>query len=185
MGGGDGVSDELEPGELEGSGMHLSMKPLLAVAIQEAVKLALIDSVYVRDGDEERPPNDDERREWRWDVYAIPDESLARIDPVALAQNVCVRLLGTGGWYANGVYSGNATPREVLEACLERPDEDPIAGAAFSMGLVPAGDGMFRFPTDRCLICQRELEHSDHKTSEYGPGYAHDECIEEHGSLED
>lgn len=28
-----------------------------------------------------------------------------------------------------------------------------------------------------CAICDRELTHDDHKVTEYGDGWAHDECI--------
>lgn len=111
------------------------MKPLLGTAVDEAVKLALIDSVRVPEGDMERSPTDAERRAWAWDIYAMPSECLATMDPGALAQNVAVRLLGPGGWAVGGVYSPNASPHQIVDACIERPDEDPVAGVLMDLGL--------------------------------------------------
>jgi hypothetical protein len=119
-----------------------TMKPMLSVLIHEAVKLALIDSV-LPDVDEKHPLGlwtDEERERFCRDVYAIPSAAIARMDPVALAQNVTVRLLGSGGFSVNGVYAGNATPRAVFEASLERPDQDAIAEIVFDMGLTPMDD---------------------------------------------
>lgn len=107
--------------------MNLSMKPLLGLAVQEAVKLAIIDSVIIPDEDGDRYPSDQEREQWKMDIYSMPRGCLETMDPGALAQNVSVRLLGGGGWFANGVYTGNASPREIMEACIQRPDEDPNA----------------------------------------------------------
>jgi hypothetical protein len=112
----------------------LSMKPLLGAVVQEAVKLAVIDVVTLpaKPGDPpdqltgpgtRRYPTDEERAAWRSDIFTIPDAALADIDPLALAQCVACRLLGAGGWTAAGVYGGNASPRELLEATFGRPDQ--------------------------------------------------------------
>lgn len=134
-----------------------SMKPMLARCIHEAVHLALIDSV----GPEADPKAESfERRCGVWtpeeraameaDIYAIPSEAIARMSPMALAQNVAVRLLGAGGWELptpNGpMYTGNATTAEVFEATFDRPDRDHIAEVAFDLGLKPTDDGMFEMP---------------------------------------
>lgn len=103
-----------------------SMKPLLAVAIKEAVMWALVDSVFVPTDDGDRVPTDDERARWLLQPYAIPGDSLGTMDVMALAQNVALRLLGPGGWYVNGVYGGNASASQVLGACVARPDQDPL-----------------------------------------------------------
>lgn len=116
-----------------------TMKPLLGMAIQEAVVLALIDSVHIPE-DKSEPDvikhmhkQDDLRRQWASDIYSMPDELLSTIDPIALAQNVARRLLGTGGWVVGDVYSGNASPREVVEATFTRPDKDPLGDIKFAM----------------------------------------------------
>lgn len=129
------VSANSESVNLGADDLNLSMKPLLGLAIQEAVKLALIDSVFVPTPDGERVPTDDERRAWSWDIHSMPDECMARMDPTALGQNVAVRLLGSGGWHSSGVYSGNATPREILDSCIYRPDEDPLGSIKMALGL--------------------------------------------------
>ena len=79
-----------------------------------------------------RLPTPEEREAWGWDIHAIP---LAHIDPEALAQNLAVRLLGSGGWWIGGLYAGNATPREVFEASIDRPDRDAVAEVAFDLNL--------------------------------------------------
>lgn len=136
--------------------LRRSMKPMLSKCVQQAVHLALIDSV----GPEPNPDGATlEEREGLWteeqraamelDIYAIPSDALARMSPMALAQNVAVRLLGAGGWELptpNGpMYTGNATTREVFEASFDRPDRDQIAELAFDMGLKEGEDGMFEF----------------------------------------
>lgn len=119
------------------------MKPLLSVAIMEAVKLAIIDSIAPAeiDGDVDAwmAESDARRDRLAFDIYQITGEELASIDPGALAQNVACRLLGTGGWCVNGVYAGNATPREILDACVHRPDQDPLGDIKHSMGLGGSG----------------------------------------------
>lgn len=105
-----------------------NMKPLLGLAVQEAVKLALVDTAA---------KTDEQRFEWTWDIYAMPDDALVGIDPGALAQNVACRLLGSGGWFSGTTYAGNATPTEVLHSCIQRPDQDPIDEIAFDLGLKP------------------------------------------------
>lgn len=112
---------------------NIDMKALLGVAVSEAVHLALIDTVEI-------DLTDAQRQAARWDIHRIPGEAIARMDPEALAQNVCVRLLGSGGWFVNGVYAGNATPREVLDASIQRPDRDPIDEIAFDLGLQAPDD---------------------------------------------
>lgn len=111
----------------------ISMKPLLGLAIQEAVKRAILDCM---------PPEstDEERLKWLWDLYSIPEAHWAQIDPGALARNVVCRLLGTGGWQIGKMYAGNATPREILEACVERPDQDPLGDIKMDLGLREASD---------------------------------------------
>lgn len=118
------------------------MKPLLATAVTEAVKLAIVDSLPVEwpvnafvEGTEECLERQEKKRNWLWDPYSIPQEHWNGIDPMALAQNICCRLLGKGGWEVNGVYSGNATPREILDACVERPDQDPLGDIKHALGL--------------------------------------------------
>lgn len=92
-----------------------NMKPLLSIAVHEAVRLALLDVLVNPDGS--------------------PNETPLPFDDIALAQNVAIRLLGSGGWTVNGVYTGNASPREILEASIDRPDRDPVAGIRSSLWL--------------------------------------------------
>lgn len=86
----------------------------------------------------ERYPTDAEREAWRNDVYLIPNSDF---DPMALAQNVVIRLLGSGGWMLptpNGdAYTGNMTARDVFEASMVRPDRD--IGAEVSADLSSRG----------------------------------------------
>jgi hypothetical protein len=122
-----------------------TMKPMLAVLIREAVHMALIDSAIPQDtpdaDGQSRLWTDDERLGFARDIYAIPSEAIAAMSPEALAQNVATRLLGTGGWFLPGgdgpIYTGNATPREIFEATLERPDHDALAELAFDLGCYP------------------------------------------------
>jgi hypothetical protein len=111
---------------------EVSMKPMLGKLVQEAVKLALIDcciadavdaAVGKDNPDIERwvETSNRLRAEWSEDIYSMPDDLFARMDPMALAQNVACRLLGTGGWSVNGVYSANATARETLQATRPEP----------------------------------------------------------------
>lgn len=128
---------------LQGWDPDASLKPLLGLAVSEAVKLALIDSVMVPCAPEDsdttgrpaRVPTDEERARWQANIYSMPDECMAQMDPGALAKNVANRLLGGGGWTVRGVYSGNASPREILDACVVRPDEDPLGDIKAAMGL--------------------------------------------------
>jgi hypothetical protein len=121
--------DELYPPHPDSEGYCHSMRALLMVAIKEAVKLALIDSIVLREPDPEtgqsRGLSDEERRACNWDVYQLPEGDWT-FDPGALAQNVACRLLGKGDWTARGVYAGNATPQEILDATIERPRRDPL-----------------------------------------------------------
>lgn len=147
---------KVKPGEDEH--VELTLKPMLAECIQEAVKLALIDSCWPVDEatGEEREDSwtPEEREAMRRDIHALPSSALATMDPGALARNVGVKLLGLGGWFlpdpAGGdpVYTGNATTREVFDLSFERPDRDAGAEMAFDLGLEDAGDGMYRLPDD-------------------------------------
>ena len=109
------------------------MKPLLSVAIHEAVKLAIVDCL---DPDK---VTDEDRIVYRKDNHKIPGDLWKSIDPTALAQNICCRLLGTGGWEVNNVYAGNASPIEVLYACIQNPGQDPNGDVKKALGL---GDGV-------------------------------------------
>lgn len=106
---------------------ELHMRPLLAAAIEQAVFLALIDSCAA-------DATDEERAAWAWDIYTMPDKLFAKMDPGALAKNVACRLIGKGNWTVGGCYSGNATPREALEACIIRPDQDPLGDIKMWLG---------------------------------------------------
>jgi hypothetical protein len=119
-----------------------SMKPMLGKLVEEAVHLALIDcclgdamnEVIERDGvDAWLAASDAVKTEWAYDIFAIPSKYIARMDPLALAQNVAVRLLGPGGWMVGGVYAGNATSREILDATFERPDRSHVSEIAFDV----------------------------------------------------
>lgn len=172
-----------------------SMRCLLSLAVHEAVKLALIDSAAPRvtcpacDGsaidtsDEgyegkcstclgSSTPGtvlgfwtDEQKAEMRRDIHAMPSEAMAEIDPAALAQNVACRLLGAGGWVVGGLYGGNATPREIFEASLERPDRSVIDEIAFDLGCGPPvggmGDGRELREFTLCMRCQHVLVPED------------------------
>lgn len=110
-----------------------SLKPLMAEVIREAVHLALIDSAIPDGADDDggsRMWTEAELEAMHHDIYAIPSEALARMDPGALARNVAVRLLGTGGWsLMNGdeeVYTGNATAQEIWDLSIARPSRSHI-----------------------------------------------------------
>ena len=92
----------------------VSMKPLLGKLIQEAFRIAVLDCI---------PDLDDNRRVAIFrDIYAVTEEEWQSIDPGALCQNIGCRLLGTGGWTVRGVYSGNASTREVFDATIANSD---------------------------------------------------------------
>lgn len=134
----------LIPGDPHGN--PLSLKPLLAVAIHEAVAWALVDSTdpelagctesFVNGDDNFRKT----RAGWVLNPHTIPAEALASIDPSALAQNICVRLLGPGGWDAGGIYHGNASPQQTFDALVRRPHEDPLGDIKMSLGLAEPDD---------------------------------------------
>jgi hypothetical protein len=136
--------------------VEVALKPMLAECVQEAVKLALIDSCWPVDEatgeDRAESWTPEERAAMRRDIHTMPSSAMSRIDPQALARNVAVRLLGTGGWFlpsprgGDPIYTGNATSREVFEASFERPDRDQIAEMGFDLGLRPTEDGMFEMP---------------------------------------
>lgn len=138
-----------------------TMKGLLAVAIKEAVKLALIDSVLAMGADKAHDEGEEWgeatsrlRAEWDQNIYAIPSELIARMDPMALAQNICCRLLGTGGWTISGVYGGNASPAQMLQASIARPGHANVDDVAAAFG------EHFDTTTDLDEI-QRELEEPE------------------------
>ena len=117
-----------------------SMKPLLAVCLKEAVRLALIDSCVEppKDAsDAESQRYEARKEELGWDIYKLSGDELAGMDPMALAQNVAWRLFGTGGWEVNGAYAGNSTPQAILEAFVHRPDQNPLGILIMDMGLNP------------------------------------------------
>lgn len=140
------MSDE-RPGQARDRGVPMdperSMKPLMAKLVEEAVHLALIDvcladamdEIIERDGIDAwlNGASDAVKTEWARDIHAIPSKFIARIDPLALAQCVSVRLLGSGGWMVGGVYGGNATARELLDATFERPDQSHVDEIAFDV----------------------------------------------------
>ena len=116
-----------------------NMKPLLGKLIERAVVLAISDCIA--------PPNEfsgmdgysKRRRDIQRSVYNISEEDWAQIDPMALAKNVCCRLLGMGGWEVNGVYSANATVNQVVNACFgAEASRDPLADIIEDLGLEPA-----------------------------------------------
>lgn len=114
----------------------VTMKPLLGKLVQEAVKLALIDSTMPPKGsktygNEYGHWTDAEKAEFTHNIYALPSQSLAEMDPGALAQNVGCRLLGYGGWSVSGVYGGNATTQELVDATFARPNQSEVAELAF------------------------------------------------------
>lgn len=120
----------------------LSLKPLLAVAIHEAVAWALVDSTdpelagdLVADitGKDDRYSRT--RAAWRLNPHLIPAEVLASIDPGALAQNIVIRLLGPGGWETGGVYHGNTSPQQTFDALVRRPHADPLGDLKMWLGV--------------------------------------------------
>ena len=135
-----------------------TMRCMLSKCINEAVKLAIIDCVgsdqmdsyrrrYPKDTWEQTFARcDAERAEWLRDIYQVPEELWARIDPGALASNVSCRLIGYGGWTVGGVYGGNGTIQQIADATFARPDQDHIAEMAFDLGLKPTEDGFFEMP---------------------------------------
>lgn len=80
-----------------------------------------------------RELTDLERAKMQADEYAGPQ--YVDLDPGALARNVACRLLGYGGWNVGGIYSGNATDRDIFDASIIRPDRDRISELAMDMGL--------------------------------------------------
>jgi hypothetical protein len=95
---------------------------------------APVDQVFIV----RRELTDEERAKMQMDEYAGPQ--YVDFDPGALAQNVCCRLLGTGGWNVGGIYAGNATDRDVFDASIIRPDRSRIDELAMDMGLRPEDD---------------------------------------------
>ncbi|WP_145066042.1 hypothetical protein [Engelhardtia mirabilis] len=104
--------------------------------IGEAFRIALVDSLP--------PETSDERRVAIYrDAHAISDEEWLGIDPNALARNVGVRMLGTGGWTIRGAYSGSASAREVFDATIGNADENLADRLAAELGehLNSGGEG--------------------------------------------
>lgn len=115
-----------------------SLKPLMALAIHEAVKWAFVDCASHPGkipGEAGPLASEEERAKWLHDIYSMPSECFAQMDPGAVAQNICNRLMGSGGWRVNGVYAGNATPQQILECCIHRPDQDPVGDVMMDLGL--------------------------------------------------
>lgn len=99
-------------------GEQVSMKPLLAAALEEAFRIAVVDSI---------PELTDERRIAIFrDIHRMTEAEWGSICPTALRQNIACRLFGVGGWSVRGVYSGNASAREVFEACVANSEANPI-----------------------------------------------------------
>lgn len=96
----------------------VSMKPLLAAALDEAFAIAVVDSIL--------DLTDERRIAIFRDLYCMTGEEWGSIDPGALRQNITCRLFGTGGWLVRGVYSGNANKREVFGACIANSEVNPI-----------------------------------------------------------
>lgn len=136
------------------------MKALLGVAVQEAVHLALIDASIPAERDESgqtRLWTDEERQRFREDIFAIPGDALARMDPMALCQCVAVRLLGPGGWLIGDTYAGNATARDVLEASVERPDRSHVDEMTFDLL-----QAMKDAHTAKCADCDAPILGGEH-----------------------
>ncbi len=116
----------------------IHMKPVLAKAIEHAFVLAVSDCLPPPERPDDMDRYDARKRVVQLDVYKITDEEWAQIDPMALAQNLCCRLLGTGGWQVGGVYSANATVNEVIAACFgeDEANRDPIADVKEALGLM-------------------------------------------------
>lgn len=99
-------------------GEQVSMKPLLAAALEEAFRVAVVDSI---------PELTDKRRIAIFrDLYCMTQEEWGGISPGALRQNIACRLFGPAGWTVRGVYSGNANNREVFEACIANTEGSKI-----------------------------------------------------------
>jgi len=94
----------------------LTMKPLMALAVKEALRLAIADSM------------------------APEDKSLADIDLDTLGRNLACRLLGYGGWQVGDMYSANSSPQQILYACVKRPALDPLKDIVDALGLEPVND---------------------------------------------
>lgn len=123
---------------------NVTMKPMLAEVLREALVLACIDSSFAPEIDEDgacwigaydtaeewMDATEEFKRQWRANPYEIP---LDRIDIEALAQNLAVRLLGSGGWFLNGVYTGNASNRDIFEKTFDRPDRNQTDEVAFDL----------------------------------------------------
>ena len=92
---------------------RVTMKPLLALAIDEALRLALKDAT----NNGEISYND--------------------MDIDALAQSLSCRLLGYGGWMVGDMYIGNSSPQQILHACIPRPERNPLEDVVTDLGLEP------------------------------------------------
>lgn len=121
-----------------------NMKPLLGALVQRAVVLAISDCIRPPDGIDDVEEYEKRKAEVQRNVFSILAEDWAQIDPMALAQNVACRLLGAGGWTVNGVYSGNATINQIVNACFgAEASRDPLADvkeALSEIGAVEAID---------------------------------------------
>ena len=113
-----------------------NMKPLLSKLIERAFVLAVSDCIAPPVGFDDQDDYDKRKAAVQRDVYSISAEDWAQIDAMALAQNLCCRLLGKGGWEVNGVYSANATVQQVVNACFGgEASKDPLADIKETLGL--------------------------------------------------
>lgn len=105
-----------------------SMKPLLGKMVIEALRRSIARCL---------PPETmpERRQEILYDPYCATKEEWNSLDWMALAQSMNVILFGSGGWRVGDIYGPNATPRQIVEACFERPDEDPLGGLKMDLGL--------------------------------------------------
>ena len=125
------MSDDINSPDIDPD--RLTMKPLLGELVQEAVKLAIIDSVSFGSlsemGVDAYFEHTKKRRAALYvNIFNVTDEEWASINPMALAMNVACRLLGSGGWDVRGVYGGNASPGDLLEATFGKPYSHPAQG---------------------------------------------------------
>ena len=117
----------------------ISMKPLLSKLVQRAFVLAVSDCIPPPEGINDLDAYDKRKEEIQRNVYDITPEEWAQIDPMALAQNLCCRLLGEGGWSVGGVYSANATVDQVMRATFgEGSSKNPLEDIIKELGLEEA-----------------------------------------------
>ena len=106
----------------EDSENRFSMKGVLSEAIQEALLWAVADSCI----DPMHADYEGRREELILNVDSMTDGERAGLSFGVLAQNLACRLLGSGGWTINGVYTGNASTQQVVDAAFHRADKNPL-----------------------------------------------------------